>query len=77
MPKARSSVNGCRLHQTPFSAISFAVGFVEQLTVVDAFHPGFDRLPHGARRVGMHGDIGAPVFGGFDRRAQFRRRCIA
>ena len=35
--------------------------------MLDDLHAGPDGLPDGARRVGMDGDVGAPVLGGLDR----------
>ena len=43
---------------------------VHQMAVLDALHAGGDRPLDRRRRVGVHGDIGAPVLGGFDRGAQ-------
>ena len=58
------------LSQIPRSAISLAVGFVHQMAVLDALHAGGDRPLDRGGRVGMHGDVGAPVLGGFDGGAQ-------
>ena len=54
----------------PFSAISLAVCFVHQVAVLDALHAGGDRPLDRGGRVGVHGDVGAPVLGGFDGGAQ-------
>ena len=63
---------GERLSAQPdaFSAISLAVWFVHQVAVLDALHAGGDRPLDRGGRVGVHGDVGAPVLGGFDGGAQ-------
>ncbi|MDT4855375.1 hypothetical protein FQZ97_897270 [compost metagenome] len=40
--------------------------------MLDAFHPGGDGLLDGSRGVGVHRDVGAPVFGRFHRGTKFR-----
>ena len=67
---AISSGNGWMLNQMPFSAISLAVCFVHQVAVLDALHAGGDRPLDRRGRVGVHGDVGAPVLGRFDGGAQ-------
>ena len=60
------------LSQMPRSAISLAVGFVHQMAVLDALHAGGNRALDRHGRVGVHGDIGAPVLGRLDGGAQLR-----
>ena len=43
---------------------------VHQVAVLDALHAGGDRPLDRGGRVGMHGDVGAPVLGGFNGGAQ-------
>ena len=43
---------------------------VHQVAVLDAFHSAADRCLNCARRIGVHGDIGAPVLRRVDRGAE-------
>ena len=51
------------LHQMPLLGHELGRRLVDQVAMLDALDAGIDRGPDGPRRVGVHGDIGAPVFG--------------
>ena len=67
---AISSGNGCVLSQMPFSAISLAVGSSIRWPCSMHFTPAAIARWIDVGRVGVHGDVGAPVLGGFDGGAQ-------
>ena len=63
---------GERLNAQPDALLGDQLGgrFVHQVAVLDALHAGGDRPLDRGGRVGVHGDVGAPVLGGFDGGAQ-------
>ena len=65
-----SSRNGCVLSQMPLLGHQLRGRVVHQMAVLDALDAGRDRALDRRRRVGVHGDVGAPVLGRFDRGAQ-------
>jgi hypothetical protein len=67
-----------RLQRPPHALVGHQPGgrLVEQVAVIDTLDPGLDGLAHGAGRVGVHRDVGAPVLGRLDRGTQFGNRVL-
>ena len=59
-----------RLHAEPYAVVGdhFHRLLVDQVSVLDAFHSGSDRLPDSLGDVNVHHDVCAGVFGRMDRR---------
>ena len=68
--RAISSGKGWMLSQMPRSAISLAVASSIRWPCSMHFTPAAIGALDRGRRVGVHGDVGSPVFGGFDGGAQ-------
>ena len=67
---ASSSGNACSAQPDALLGDQLGGRFVHQMAVLDALHAGGDRALDGLRRVRVHGDVGAPVLGGFNGGAQ-------
>ncbi len=61
-----------RLNAQPHTFVRHQPGgrFVHQVTVLDAPSPGGNRPLDRTWRISVHRDVGGPISGGFDRRAQ-------